>query len=245
MPTIRSIALSCLVVLFVPAAYPDNLHPFQFSVSSYVGVLGDSYCCNPYDDNDLPEYYSSSMGTGTLSNIDGSGGSDEIPGFSRQLCPQCNIVSATATFTPDEAGVFNSHAESNLSPIYGLPSPNTPPTIGNAQVTGFFPDQTWWAYWDWTTGDGANSSDSLLKFHGNHIEIGDFALLGSMGFTVDVLDPGSNWEGWIGANGTADLPYTVTLEGDYAVTPEPGTLYLLGSGLAALAGLLRKRFRAA
>jgi hypothetical protein len=41
---------------------------------------------------------------------------------------------------------------------------------------------------------------------------------------------------------TSILINDVTLDGNASVTPEPGSLLLFGTGLAALAGALRRRY---
>ncbi len=58
--------------------------------------------------------------------------------------------------------------------------------------------------------------------------------------TSELLDPGSNWAGYVGGTGEADIPYSIELDVTY--TPEPSTFILLGSVMVGLAWVSRREF---
>jgi hypothetical protein len=73
--------------------------------------------------------------------------------------------------------------------------------------------------------------------------------ISSLDFTLNgfiqsgLVDPGSNWAGYLGGDGQVDIPYTVNLDVTYSPpVPEPSTFVLFGTGvLGALATFRRKR----
>ena len=63
------------------------------------------------------------------------------------------------------------------------------------------------------------------------------------GMDAIVATQGYNWDGFIGGTGQINLPYTLEIDGNFtpAPTPEPCSLTLLGTGMAVLLGVMRRR----
>jgi hypothetical protein len=81
--------------------------------------------------------------------------------------------------------------------------------------------------------------------NGDEVSTGDLNLYFDLNGSFDdsVTYPGSNWDGYVGADGEVDIPYIVQLDVTYspAPTPEPSSIVFLGTGLLALAEIARRK----
>jgi PEP-CTERM motif len=78
-----------------------------------------------------------------------------------------------------------------------------------------------------------------VSFRGNSVTVAPSPFMAQMNFTTDVATPGYNWSGYIGAAGSVDLDYTLVVDVNYITpVPEPSSLFLLGTGILALAGVM-------
>jgi hypothetical protein len=67
----------------------------------------------------------------------------------------------------------------------------------------------------------------------------DFLLQGSIFDSIST--PGSNWNGFIGGSGEAEIPYTLQLNVEYSPTPEPSSIALLGTAFLGVAEIARRK----
>ena len=95
----------------------------------------------------------------------------------------------------------------------------------------------------------ANTTIQLSSFpttpiiSGNEVSTGTwdltFITFGDIAATVDTQ--GYNWAGWITGRGQADIPYSVQVDVDYTVAPEPPSFVLLGTAMLGLLGVARRK----
>jgi hypothetical protein len=108
------------------------------------------------------------------------------------------------------------------------PGPNIAPTFGPGYSEIY---ASWYAtlYRPIIDGDEVSTGDLTLAFFID-------------GQIIGVLDsPGSNWASYIGASGTAVIPYTFDVDVTYTPAPEPWSFVLLGTGLLGLVQSMRRR----
>jgi PEP-CTERM motif len=213
--TISGLAISALPV------FADS---FQIKISSSTEVSGANW------DNDNFECWFTS-GTSPYGCVGGwSGGTVSSHSFS--LTPGDKITQASAIFYPETSVGTGTLGIGSGSYAHLPPDPNDPvsipPTFGPA-TAWFYPD--------------SSDFNPQVTFSGNHIQVDAFGVLTWYWMKADIVTPGYNWCGFIGGESSADLPYTLEVDGEYTVTPEPATFSLLGTallGLAAKFGLRRR-----
>jgi hypothetical protein len=83
----------------------------------------------------------------------------------------------------------------------------------------------------------------IFVINGNEVSSGysSFDLLLGGFIQPALVDPGSNWAGYIGGNGQVDIPYTLDLDVTYSPVPEPSTFVLLGTGVLGILATLRRK----
>jgi hypothetical protein len=240
----NSVVLAAVIFLLCPAAFADS---FLFSLSSTT----ETTMVSP-DDNFWGTYSTASPGPVT---VDFTYGTATVPGFSFSLAPGSTITSATVflllptTETPGTSTGF-------VAPEAPFPppdpsEPSTAPTFGSGTFSV--------AGTDFGT-IGVAGSSCIGFGSGGTFDLCNIATIGGDEVSSGILDltmllpsevethvsatsPGSNWAGYVDATGTVDLPYTIEVEGTYtpAVTPEPSSIFLLGTAMLAGVGLVSRR----
>jgi hypothetical protein len=224
----RSIGCLAVILLLVaaPAAWADSI---QLSVNTSVVADLDSP-----DDNYWGEYVNLA---GDPILVTGAGiHSAQSTGFSdiSIFVPSGSVItSATVSILLPPNGVQGTGREFPTGVFGGTPDPSLPsiaPTFSQngtslVTVSPFFDDLS-------PIIDGNEISTNLHDL--------PFVFEGAI--SSDVVDPGSNWAGWLGGTGQVDFPYTVQLDVSYTPpVPEPSSLILIGTGGIALIGGLRRR----
>jgi hypothetical protein len=142
------------------------------------------------------------------------------------------LLGVAVNFTvPDEViGTGQAVAESRFNQVIDPSLPSIAPTFGDngvAEVSTTIFHQ------------GPN-----LVVNGNEVSTGfssfDLILRGAL--QPALVDPGSNWAGYIGGDGQVDIPYTVDLDVTYTPpVPEPSSFVLLGTGAFGILAVFRSR----
>ena len=216
--------LSTVLFLFLgPAALADSIDvSFSSSVTANVSSPNDNSWGTYYNIASGPFF----IGPPSIRTVV----SVPLPTLSVLLPAGSTFLDAVVSITmPDEViGTGQVVAESTFSGID--PSlPSVAPTFsdGVAEVsTSVVPQGT------------------IFNIDGNEVSSGysSFDLfLG--GFIEPVLvDPGSNWAGYIGGDGQVDVPYTLDLDVTYSPpVPEPSSFVLLATGALGILAIFRSR----
>lgn len=139
------------------------------------------------------------------------------------------FLGAEVSFTvPDE--VIGTGQGIVISPFNNLIDPSLPsvaPTFSDDGIATLFPSVT-----DFGPGFVVNGNEVSTDYL-----LASLLVRGTM--QPALIDPGSNWAGFIGGNAQVDLPYTVTLDVTYSPVPEPSSLFLFGTGALGLLGVFR------
>ncbi len=141
-----------------------------------------------------------------------------------------NITSVTGTFADANFGLAS-------TPVAGIvPDGAGAPTILST-ISGSGPG--------YTSPDGQEVYDNLGYTNAPLVldNWGGVLFLVNSGLTtyqVDIAGEGNNYQAWVNVQGTGDFTDygTVLTNGSTTVTPEPGTLFLFGTGLMLLAAFL-------
>jgi hypothetical protein len=141
-----------------------------------------------------------------------------------------NITSVTGTFADANFGL-------GTTPVTGIvPDGAGLPTILST-ITGSGPG--------YTSPDGQEVYDNLAYTNAPLVfdNWGGVLFLVNSGLTtyqVDIAGEGNSYQAWVNVEGAGDFTDygTVLTNGSVTVTPEPGTLFLFGTGLMFLAAFL-------
>ena len=237
----RTLGYFAVVILlaFAPAALADSV---QFTINSSVQVSGGSP-----NDNYWGEYRTAPDAYGTQTSVNAN-----VP-YALAETTFSNI----SFFLP--AGSVVTSATMNLilppDPITGTGSisiaPETvpPPDLnpnGLHIAPTFNPGTSIFSIQNVSLQSAGSSSmaegnffPNLPIINGNEVSTGtwylDFLLDGEIIGTVNT--PGYNWDSYVEGYGQATLPFSVQIDVDYTVVPEPPTFILFGTAIA-MAGFL-------
>jgi hypothetical protein len=109
--------------------------------------------------------------------------------------------------------------------------PSIAPTFSGTGVSEVWADSIFYS-------GGTKINGDLVS---TNIQNLDFGLRGIIDSAL--LNPGSNWAGYLGGSGEVVLPYTVELTVDYSPVPEPSSFALFGTGLLGLSEVVRRKIR--
>lgn len=243
----RTISYFAAIVLFAiaPAALADNI---QITINSSVQVTGGSPNANYWG-----EYKTLADALGTQSQVNANvpfASSDTTFSNVSFFLPVGSVItSATMNLilstTPIVGTGSVSVAPETLSPPdldpHGL---HMAPTF-NDPATSFFTIQEVLLQ---PVGDSAVFAGNFFPnspiISGNEISTGTwdltFEVEGQIIGTVNT--PGYNWDGYIEGVGQIDIPYSVQVDVDYTITPEPPSFVLLGTAMTGLVGIVRRKW---
>lgn len=233
-----------ILLTFAPVALADSI---QFTVNSSVQVSRDSPNSNYWGEyRTLPDAF------GTTSQVNAGfppiGGVDTIfPNVSFFLPAGSVVTSATMNLIlPSTAIEGTGHVvfAGNLPPPDPENSLQTPPILGPA-TSSFYVDDIF------LQGNGTSSEGNFFPnvpiINGNQIFTGTWDLdLVVSGEVVGMIDTqGFNWDGYIGGDGQADIPYSVQVDVNYTPVPEPPPFILLGTAMTlGLVGIVHRKWSA-
>jgi hypothetical protein len=208
-----------------PTALADSI---QLSLSSSVAVNvsspNDNYWGTYYNVASEP-FFVGNPSISTIVSVPFSNLSILLPAGS-------TFLDAEVSFTlPDDViGTGQAVAESPFNPAINPALPSIAPTFsdnGVAEVsTSIFHQGPNFVV------NGTEVSTDFPSF--------DLILGGSL--LPAVVDPGSNWAGFLGGDGQVVIPYTVDLDVTYSPpVPEPSSFVLLGTGAFGILAIFRSR----
>lgn len=237
-----SLVLAVVIFLLSPVAFADS---YLVSISSTV----ETTMVSP-DDNFWGTYSTASPGPVA---VDFTSGTATLAGSSFSLASGSVITSANVylvlSSTPTAGASTGFIAPDGFPP----PDPSEPvgpaPTFGSGTFsvagTDFYLCVAGGTCPLFDSGGSYDLGD-IAAFSGNEVATGALGLTMLLSGEIQTeigASGGSNWGGYVDATGTVDLPYTVEIEGNYtpAVTPEPSSIVLLGTGMLAGVGLVARR----
>jgi hypothetical protein len=233
-----------IVLTLSPAALANSI---QFTVNSSVVVTGDSpndsywgYYTTPPDAFGTTPTVNAEFPFGfygnptTFSNV-----SFSVPAGSVITSATMNLVFPT--------GAINGTGSVGLtSETLPQPDPNgrhIPPTFGPGTSVFYINDV-------FLQGNGTSSEDNFPLntpfINGDEVSTGTwdlvFTLQGDVSAPVTVQ--GYNWDGYIGGQGQATIPYSVQIDVNYTPVPEPPGFVLLATAMIGLVGVARRKLLA-
>lgn len=245
----NSVVLAVVIFLLSPVAFADS---FLFSSSSTI----ETTMVSP-DDNYWGVYSTASPGPVL---VDFTYGTATLAGTSFSLAPGSTITSATVFLILSSTPTVGT-STGFAAPEVPFPPPDQSEPVGAAPTFGSGTFSV--AGTDFTLcvvggacplfgSGGTYDLGDIATITGNDSATGNEVLTGDLDLflSADVgtlvgAEGGSNWAGYVDATGTMDLPYTIEIEGTYtpapAVTPEPSSIFLLGTAMLAGVGLVLRR----
>jgi len=237
--TMRTLGYFAVVILlaFAPAALADSV---QFTINSSVQVSGGSPNDNYWGDySTAPDAYGTR--TSVNANVPSALGESTFSNISFFLPAGSVVTSATMNLILPVGPITGTGSLSIAPETLPPPDPNGihfAPTFDSETSIFSILDVSLQSAGSSSIADGNFFPNSPI-INGNEVSTGtwylDFLLHGEVIGTINT--PAYNWDGYIEGDGQATLPYSVQIDVDYTVVPEPPTFIFFGTAIA-MAGFL-------